>query len=293
MNLPRLTLVPTFLREVFSTQTLPREPEPASIMDDAEQVSAFAETGRNESTLAASYLFHTARASQAIQGCKRVVDLGCGPATQLVQIAAINPEIEFVGVDMSQEMLKYARAHVAKAGVNNVIFIEGDITSLDQFDAHSIDGVISTVSLHHLPTLGHLDGCFREIKRVLKPGGALYLADFGRLKSLKSVIFFAYMNRGRDPHQLLLDYERSLRAAFLLSDFKRLATELLDESVGVYSTFKVPLLVLLKTSDKELSAAKVEALNELRRQLKPRFRRDLDDMRVFFKLGGLKHDIFR
>ncbi|MDP1929459.1 MAG: class I SAM-dependent methyltransferase [Thiobacillus sp.] len=293
MNLPRIALLPTFLREWLSDQTLPREPEPDAIMTDAEQVAAFSETGRSESTLAASYLFHTARASQTLQGCKRVVDLGCGPATQLIQIATLNPEIEFIGVDMSQEMLRHARAHAEEAGVSNVSFMTGDITKLEAFEPQSVDGVISTVSLHHLPTAGHLEGCFREIRRILKPGGAVYLADFGRLKSLKSVIFFAYMNRDRDPHQLLLDYERSLRAAFLLSDFKLLAKNVLDGAVNVFSTFKVPLLILLKTQDKPLPADKVETLNRMRNNLNTRFRYDLDDMRTFFKLGGLKNDVFR
>ncbi len=292
MNLPRPALLPTFLRELTSPQTLPREPEPDAIMVDEEQVAAFSETGRNESTLAASYLFHSARASQAIQGCKQVVDLGCGPANQLIQIAGLNPEIEFIGVDMSQEMLRHAHEHVANAGVSNVSFQTGDITNLAQFGDHSVDGVMSTVSLHHLPTSNHLEGCFREIKRILKPGGAIYLADFGRLKSLKSVIFFAYMNQDRDPHQLLLDYERSLRAAFLLSDFEQLATQFLPESVSIYSTFKVPLLILLKTPDKALPASKIKILNAMRKKLNPRFRHDLDDMRIFFKLGGLKNDVF-
>jgi ubiquinone/menaquinone biosynthesis C-methylase UbiE len=292
MNLPRLSLLPTFVRELTSSQTLPREPEPDAIMDDAHQVAAFSETGRKESTLAASYLFHTARASQVIQGCRRVIDLGCGPATQLLQIAALNPDTEFIGVDMSEEMLRHARKHVAEAGIENVSFRTGDITRLDQFKSHSIDGVISTVSLHHLPTLGHLEACFREISRVLTPDGAIYLADFGRLKSLKSVIFFAYMNRDRDSHQLLLDYERSLRAAFLLADFERLAPQL-PESVAVFSTFKVPLLIVLKTPDRPLPESKIRALNDARQNLNPRFRHDLDDMRVFFRLGGLGNDLFR
>lgn len=293
MNLPRLSLLPTFIRELTSAQTLPREPEPDAIMDDADQVAAFSATGRAESTLAASYLFHTARASQVLQGCKRVVDLGCGPATQLIQIAALNPEIEFIGVDMSEEMLRHARAHVAEAGVGNVSFITGDITRLERFEPHSIDGVISTVSLHHLPTLALLEGCFREIRRILKPDGAVYLADFGRLKSLKSVIFFAYMNRDRDPHQLLLDYERSLRAAFLLSDFERLAAAELPPTVEVLSTFKVPLLIVLKTPDRTLPESKLKKLSDMRKALNPRFRYDLDDMRIFFRLGGLANDPFR
>jgi SAM-dependent methyltransferase len=261
-------------------------------MEDAEQVSAFTETGLGDSTLAASYLFHTARASLVLQGCRTVLDLGCGPATQLVQIAALNPEIEFTGVDMSEEMLKHARAHVERMGIENVRFQVGDITRLDDFADHSVDGVISTVSLHHLPTLAHLECCFTEINRVLSPGGALYLADFTRLKSLKSVIFFAYMNQGRDPHQLLLDYERSLRAAFLLTDFEQLARETLPAGVEVRSTFKVPLLMAVKTPDRPLAAEKIQTLRRMRTEIQPRFRRDLDDMRIFFKLGGLRNDPF-
>jgi len=292
MNLPRLSLAPTFIREIAGKRTLPREPEPDSIMLDAEQVASFTETGRGDSTLAASYLFHTARASQVIQGCRKVIDLGCGPATQLVQIARLNPEIEFVGIDMSETMREQADAHIKDVGVTNVSIVEGDITDLQRFRDGSVDGVMSTVSLHHLPTNGHLEACFREISPIISGGGALYLADFGRLKSLNSVIFFAYMNRDRDPHQLLLDYERSLRAAFLLSDFESLAQELLPDTVSVLSTFKVPLLIVLKTADRQLPDSKVAQLNELRRQIDPRFRRDLDDMRVFFKLGGLGNDVF-
>lgn len=293
MDLPRLSLAPTFLRELFSTRTLPREPEPDAIMEDAEQVAAFTETGLNDSTLAASYLFHTARASQVLQGCRTVLDLGCGPATQLVQVAALNPEIDFIGIDMSATMLEQARAHVARMGVGNVRFQVGDITQLNDFADESVDGVISTVSLHHLPTLGHLEQCFSEIGRVLSPGGGLYLADFTRLKSLKSVIFFAYMNRDRDPHQLLLDYERSLRAAFLLEEFQTLARERLPAGVEVQSTFKVPLLMVVKTADRPLPGEKIQGLREMRARIQPRFRRDLDDMRIFFQLGGLGNDVFR
>jgi len=292
MNLPRMSLAPVFIREILGERSLPREPEPDAIMLDAEQVASFTETGRADSTLGASYLFHTARASQVIQGCRKVIDLGCGPATQLVQIARLNPEIEFVGIDMSETMREQAKAHVDEQGLTNVSIVEGDITDLQSFKDGSVDGVISTVSLHHLPTREHLESCFCEIQQIIANDGALYLADFGRLKSLKSVIFFAYMNRDRDPHQLLLDYERSLRAAFLLADFESLTQELLPSFVTVYSTFKVPLLVVLKTADRQLPDSKVAQLNEMRRQIQPRFRHDLDDMRTFFKLGGLKNDIF-
>jgi len=58
--------------------------------------------------------------------------------------------------------------------VKNVDFLRGDITRLERIDDRSMDGVINTIALHHLPAFGDLSACCREISRVLRPGGALY-----------------------------------------------------------------------------------------------------------------------
>lgn len=290
--MPNPALIPTFLRELVTARTLPREPEPDLVMDDPAQVAAYVEAGRVDGVMAAAYLFHSARISQVIQDCGSVLDLGCGPATQLAQIAEFNPYTRFTGVDLSPNMLADAEKHVRTLGLGNVTFRRGDITTLEGVADHSQDGVISTMALHHLPTLKHLEDCFVAIRRVLKPGGALYLTDFGRLKSLKSVIFFAYMNARHQPHLFSLDYERSLRAAFLKEEFGALATRCLPPQVKCVSTFKVPFLVIIKTEDKPLPDHLRARLKEMRRILKGRYRRDLDDLRVFFRLGGLRNDPF-
>ena len=61
--------------------------------------------------------------------------------------------------------------HVAQLRLKNVSFRQGDITELSQFEDRSVDGVISTMVLHHLPTRDHLDACFREIARILVVSG--------------------------------------------------------------------------------------------------------------------------
>ena len=291
--MPRLALVPVILREVFGERSFPREPEPAMVMDDAEQVAAYAEAGRAEGLMAAAYLFHTARISQVIQGCGEVLDLGCGPATQLCQVAELNPRIRFRGIDLAPSMLASAEAHVREKGLANVTLAEGDITRLDGIAPASVDAVISTLALHHLPSMGHLEACFREIARVLRPGGALYLADFGRLKSLKSVLFFAYMNAAHQPHIFSLDYERSLRAAFLADEFSARARDLLPAGVDVHCTFIAPLLVVMQTKARPLPQDLAARLATMRRQLPRRYRADLDELRLFFRLGGLPDDAFR
>ena len=290
--MPNPALIPTFLRELLGQRTFPREPEPSLVMDDPEQVAAYAEAGRIDGVMAAAYLFHSARITQVIQGCRTVVDLGCGPATQLGQIARLNPAIDFLGVDLSADMLQDARAHIRDLGLDNVRFMEGNVTSLGSIPSHSADAVISTMALHHLPRLDDLRDCFREIRRIMSEGACCYLTDFTRLKSLKSVLFFAYMNRKYQPHLFSLDYERSLRAAFELEEFRCLAAEELPEHVSVVSTFKVPFLTVIKSADHALPDDLRTSLREMRRELKPRYRRDLDDLRIFFRLGGLRNDPF-
>ncbi len=290
--MPRIAFAPIIVRELLAKRTLPREPEPALVMESEEQVRAYSCAGRIDGVMSAAYVFHTAHATSVIGGARLVVDLACGPATQLTQIAALNPRSQFVGVDLSCTMLASARKHVDASGLENVTFSEGDITNLPQFSDHSVDAVISTMALHHLPTREHLDACFREVSRILKPGGSVYLTDFGRLKSLKSVIELAYMNADQQPHIFTLDYERSLRAAFLRDELADAARRFLPASVRPYSTFLVPLLVILRTPPRPVPEDVTKQLSQLKTALPKRYRRDLEDLRLFFRQGGLSGDPF-
>ena len=124
--MPKLSMLPTILREVFVKRTLPREPEPDLVMDDEQQVKDYREAGSVASIMSAAYLFHSARISQLLQsGRKSVLDLGCGPAVQLAQIAQFNPTVQFHGIDLSSEMLDQAAQHVTKLELKNIRFSQG------------------------------------------------------------------------------------------------------------------------------------------------------------------------
>jgi arsenite methyltransferase len=290
--MPALTVLPSILRELLVRRSLPREPEPALVMSDPEQVAAYVEAGRIDGTMAAAYLFHSARASQVLQGCRMVYDLGCGPATQLAQIAQLNPDIRFTGIDLSRSMLDRAQQHIDSLAIRNIELRQDDIATLSTVANSSADGIVSTMAFHHLPTADHLRDSFAAMRRILKPGGALYLADFGRLKSLKSVIDLAYLNASEQPHLFTLDYERSLRAAFLLEEFADLARQFFPDQARTYGMYKVPLLVLVKTKDLGLPEPVLRQIRAMRLSLAKRYRRDLDDIRRAFRLGGLGDDPF-
>ena len=290
--MPGIGMLSVILREIFGHREFPREPEPDLVMTDEDQVLAYETAGRTDGVMAASYLFHAARISMVIQGSATIIDLACGPATQLALVAELNPAISFVGIDYSETMLKSAEAYIKEKKLNNVVFEKGDISNLGQIPKNSADGIISTMALHHLPTLAHLELCFKEINRVLKPGGALYLVDFGRLKHLKSVLYFAYMNRKHQPHIFSLDYERSLRASFLKKDFHGLAKSYLPDYECI-STCLIPLLVIIKSPDAKIAQETLKRIKSAREALSPKYRRILDDMRLFLRIGGMKNDPFK
>jgi arsenite methyltransferase len=89
-----------------------------------------------------------------------------------------------------------------------------------------------------------------------------------------------------------LDYERSLRAAFLKEEFESLVSRHFPAEVSVQSTFKVPFLVIIKTADRALPESLRQRIAAMYKALQPRYRRDLNDIRNFFALGGLRNDPF-
>jgi ubiquinone/menaquinone biosynthesis C-methylase UbiE len=290
--MPRASMLPIVLRELLGPREFPREPEPALVMHDPEQVAAYEHAGRADGVMAAAYVFHAARVSRVISGADCVVDLGCGPATQLVQIARLHPRINFIGIDLSEEMLARGRKQVLDNGLTNVELRCDSMTQLASLPDHSADAVISTMALHHLPTLDDLSACFGHVARVLRRDGGIYLADFARLKSLRSVLYFAYQNARHQPHLFSLDYERSLRAAFEVCDLRKTSQQHLGSQASLFTTFLVPVLAVIKTPDRPLTQALSQELRSLRAGLPARYRRDLDDIRLFFRFGGLTGDPF-
>ena len=105
---------------------------------------------------------------------ERVLDVGCGYGLDAyVASLLVGPTGRSVGIDMTPEMVAGAKKALGNWQPRNLEFFEESVESLD-FGDGTFDLVISNGVLNLVPDK---DAAFREICRVLRPGGALAAAD--------------------------------------------------------------------------------------------------------------------
>jgi arsenite methyltransferase len=145
-----------------------------------------------------------------------VVDLGCGGGLDVLLAALkVGPTGRVIGIDMTPEMIDRARKNAAKPidgrVLTNVAFHLARIDALPLPD-NSVDCLISNCVINLAPDK---PAVFREMVRVLKPGGRVAVSDIALKKPLPEAVardVMAYVGCIAGA-VLVEDYERGLREA--------------------------------------------------------------------------------
>lgn len=140
------------------------------------------------------------------------VDLGCGGGLDVLLAARkVGSEGKAIGIDMTPEMIARARRNAVAAKLPNVEFHLSTIDQLPLADA-SVDCIISNCVINLAPDKGAV---FREVFRVLKPGGRLAVSDIALKRPLPDELAHHLMARiGCVAGAIsIADYEQGLRQA--------------------------------------------------------------------------------
>jgi len=120
----------------------------------------------------------------------KVLDLGCGTGTLTVMLKQAHPGVNITGMDGDSEVLDIARK---KSEGMDIQWDEGLASSLPYPDS-AFDRVVTSLVIHHLVT-DDKRRAFKEIYRVIKPRGELYILDFGAPHSPLTRFMTKYMRR--------------------------------------------------------------------------------------------------
>jgi ubiquinone/menaquinone biosynthesis C-methylase UbiE len=206
------------------------EPE---VMDSPEEAIAYDAMDFTE--------VNTAFAQSAIaMGPERglILDAGTGTARIPITICQIQrsrsmPQWQIIGIDLATSMLELGKQNIQQAGLSDRIQLECiDAKHMPYPDAY-FDTVISNSIVHHLSDPLPF---FREMQRVLKPGGGIFLRDLTRpanLETLDALVNSISAEYDAEQKRLFRD---SLQAAFTAGEIEAIATASGIVSVKVYQS---------------------------------------------------------
>ncbi|WP_439567533.1 class I SAM-dependent methyltransferase [Sphingopyxis sp.] len=144
-----------------------------------------------------------------------VLEIGCGTGRNLIAAARCWPGAHFYGIDISEEMLKTARAAIARAGLNRRVHVApGDATGFDPQALFRVGGFERIFQSYTLSMIPDWQGAIREAVRHLTPAGALHIVDFGQQDELPiwfRAALFGWLARFHvAPRSLLVEAAREV-----------------------------------------------------------------------------------
>jgi ubiquinone/menaquinone biosynthesis C-methylase UbiE len=162
-----------------------------------------------------------------------VLDAGTGTARIPILIGQLRPQWQIIAIDMADSMLEIGQKNIISANCQDQITLEKVDAKNLLYKPEQFDLVISNSLIHHLSDpLTFL----REIKRVLKSDGGIFLRDLFRPDSEEIIeTMVTAIDPNYSPRQAQL-FKDSLHAAFTLAEIEDLIKQAGLENVKIYQS---------------------------------------------------------
>ena len=222
---------------------LPRtlEPEVMDTPDESRDYDAMNHADVNR-VFVADFLGAASRLRES-DAAFEVLDVGTGTALIPIELCRQANDCRVTAVDLAGEMLKLAARNVAAAGFDARIRLEQVDAKGMPFDDGRFPAVMSNSIVHHIP---EPSAAVREMLRVLRPGGFVFVRDLLRPETAEQVERLVSTYAGDENLHSQAMFRNSLHAALTVAEVGELL-----ESCGMPSTW------VAQTSDRHWTIAGV------------------------------------
>ena len=225
-----------------------REPEP-EIMDKKSQVEAYCEAdfSLGENNLIKFISDYLKINNINLSRNDLIVDLGCGPGNISEKLSERWPDVNVLGVDGSQEMIKEAESRLFKNKIvnkyRNLNYLCSDIRKISSheiFSRKKITLLVSNSLIHHI---NHIDNFFKFIVNLSNKETINFHKDLIRPKDQETALKLRDKCSQKFSSILTNDYYASLKASYRKNEVQKKILELNLNSMNVIEETKEYLIV--------------------------------------------------
>ena len=133
-------------------------------------------------------------------GCKKLLDLGCGTGLELHEIFKKIPDLEVTGIDLTKEMLDKLKSNFPEKNINLILGNYFDVP----FGEKTFDIAISFQTMHHF-TYEKKINLYKKIRKALKLSGMYIECDYVAKNQVEEDYLFSDLNRIRKEQNIKED----------------------------------------------------------------------------------------